>query len=301
MTGTRDPQQDGSIQAMLSDSGLEAATELRSALEQLRAVVPDTAPAPRADLAALLAAGASGSDAPVLATTMALPTVATTALPAATTTALPTVATTALPAVTTTALPVVASAEAAADESLPPGVTSLAERRGRKRRLAIVGGAVVGAMTLGAGTVAASSEDFRHSVSQSVSVIFQPAGPGAPAPEHVQPSPSSVPAFPAPAATSPAGTPEAVPSSTAPTDAARDGDKESRKQSGHRSRATPPAVGRDGILPAPAQRPGPSAPGLPGNGNRNGDGDDNEDLPRGPGRTTPTLPGVVPTKAPGYP
>ena len=61
MTGTRDPQQDGSIQAMLSDSGLEAAAELRSALEQLRAVVPDAAPAPRADLAALLAAGTAGA------------------------------------------------------------------------------------------------------------------------------------------------------------------------------------------------------------------------------------------------
>ena len=61
MTGTRDPQQDGSIQAMLGDSGLESAAELRSALEQLRAVVPDAAPAPRADLAALLAAGTAGA------------------------------------------------------------------------------------------------------------------------------------------------------------------------------------------------------------------------------------------------
>ena len=32
MTGTRDTQQDGSIQAMLRDSGLEAATELRNSL-----------------------------------------------------------------------------------------------------------------------------------------------------------------------------------------------------------------------------------------------------------------------------
>jgi hypothetical protein len=38
MTGTRDPQQDGSIQAMLRDSGLEAAAELRSSLEELRAL-----------------------------------------------------------------------------------------------------------------------------------------------------------------------------------------------------------------------------------------------------------------------
>ena len=165
MTGTRDPQQDGTIQAMLGDSGLESAAELRSALEQLRAVVPDAAPAPRADLAALLAAGTAGA----------------TGLAAAPDTA------------TTTALPTVASAKNDADESLPAGVTSLAERRGRKRRLAIVGGAVVGAMTLGAGAVAASSEDFRHSVSHTVGVIFQTPGHGTPAPEHVQPSPSSSP------------------------------------------------------------------------------------------------------------
>jgi hypothetical protein len=153
-------------------------------------------------------------------------------------------------------------------------------------------------MTLGAGAVAASSDDFRHSLSQTVDVIFQPAEHATPAPELVQPSPSSVPALPAPAATAPAGTPTA-PSSAAPTGAAPDGDKESGKQSGHKSRATPPAVGRDGILPGL-----PGAPGLRGNGdygNRNGDGDDNEDLPRGPGQTMPTLPGVVPSMAPANP
>ena len=170
---------------MLSDSGLESAAELRSALEQLRAVVPHEAPAPRADLAALLAAGAAGS-------------VSASPVPASP-----------VP-VTTTALPTVASANHSADESLPTGVASLAERRGRKRRLAIVGGAVVGAMTLGAGAVAASSEDFRHSVSNTVGVIFQPAGHATPAPEHVEPSPASVPAIPAPAVTSPAGTRGAV-------------------------------------------------------------------------------------------
>ncbi len=256
MTGTRDPQQDGSIQAMLSDSGLESAAELRSALEQLRAVVPDAAPTPRADLAALLAAGAAGVTGPAAPVSAA-----------------------------TTALPAVASAKDAANQSLPTGVTSLAERRGRKRRLAVVGGAVVGAMTLGAGAVAASSEDFRHSVSQTVGVIFLPAGHGTPAPEHVQPSPSQVPALPAPAATFGPG--------TAPTGAGSPNSSSTpgSPAAGH----TPPAVGRDGILPTPGQRP--ESPGLPGGG-RNGGG---EDLPRVPGRITPTLPGVVPTKAPGHP
>ena len=248
MTGTRDPQQDGTIQAMLGDSGLESAAELRSALEQLRAVVPDAAPAPRADLAALLAAGTAGA----------------TGLAAAP------------DAAATTALPTVASAKNDAGEPLPAGVTSLAERRGRKRRLAIVGGAVVGAMTLGAGAVAASSEDFRHSVSHTVGVIFQTPGHGTPAPEHVQPSPSSVPALPAPAATpghGTSGTPGADPSGASTrTSSSTPG----ATAAGHAPPATPPAVGRDGILPTPGQRPGapglPGSPDLPGGGGNPGTG-----------------------------
>ena len=218
---------------MLSDSGLESAAELRSALEQLRAVVPHEAPAPRADLAALLAAGAAGS-------------VSASPVPASP-----------VP-VTTTALPTVPSANHSADESLPTGVASLAERRGRKRRLAIVGGAVVGAMTLGAGAVAASSEDFRHSVSNTVGVIFQPAGHATPAPERVEPSPASVPAIPAPAVTSPAGTRGAVPSGAGTPDTSG---ASGSPAAGHTPPAAPPAVGRDGILPTPGQRP--EAPGLP--------------------------------------
>jgi len=272
MTGTRDPQQDGTIQAMLGDSGLESAAELRSALEQLRAVVPDAAPAPRADLAALLAAGTAGA----------------TGLAAAP------------DAATTTALPTVAFAKNDADESLPAGVTSLAGRRGRKRRLAIVGGAVVGAMTLGAGAVAASSEDFRHSVSHTVGVIFQTPGHGTPAPEHVQPSPSSVPALPAPAATPGHGTSGTPGADQSGASTRTSSSTPGATAAGHAPPATPPAVGRDGILPTPGQRPGapglPGSPGLPGGGGNAG-----KDLPRVPGHITPTLPGAVPTKAPGQP
>ena len=159
-------------------------------------------------------------------------------------------------------------------KSLPAGVTSLAERRGRKRRLAIVGGAVVGAMTLGAGAVAASSEDFRHSVSHTVGVIFQPAGHGSPAPEHVQPSPSSVPALPAPAATSRPGTPGA-PRLTGRGRTPNSSSTPGSPAAGHKPPATPPAVGRDGILPTPGQRPeapGLRSPGLPGGGGNAGQG-----------------------------
>ena len=72
MTGTREPQQGGRIQAMLQDAGLESSTELRRSLEELSALVPDRAPAPRADLAALMAAGSFASAA---ATTTAMPAV----------------------------------------------------------------------------------------------------------------------------------------------------------------------------------------------------------------------------------
>jgi hypothetical protein len=212
----------------------------------------------------------------------------------------------------TRAMPAAASSGAAAAPSsgdsagsVPSGaaagpdavVVNLADRRkARNRRLAIVGGAVIGAMSLGAGAVAASSEDFRHSVSQTVGVIFQPSGHATQAPDHVQPSPASVPAFPAPAAT--AGTPgTAQPSSGAPAGAAQDAGKEAAEQAGHTPPVSPPAVGRDGILPAPGH--GPQAPGLPTMpGNPGGSGGD--DLPGVPGHIMPTLPAIVPTKAPDH-
>ena len=276
MTGTRDPQQDGSIQAMLSDSGLESAADLRSALEQLRAVVPDEAPAPRADLAALLAGGEAGAAGPAAPVSAPVP-------------------------ASTMALPTVVSATDAADESLPAGVTSLAERRGRKRRLAIVGGAVIGAMSLGAGAVAASSEDFRHSVSQTVGVIFQPAGHATPPPEQGRQSPSSVPVLPSPGSTSRSGAPGASPTGAGtPSSSSNQGSA----AASHTPPATPPAVGRGGILPTPGQRP--EAPGLPGSpglgdGGNGGNGGGGEKLPRIPGRASPTLPEVLPTQAPTHP
>ena len=256
MTGTREPQQDGSIQAMLRDSGLEAATGLRSSLEELRALVPDRAPAPRADLAALLAAGAPGfnahgSDAGVSTAT-------------------------------TTAMPAVASAPEDSHEVLPAGVTSLAERRGRKRRLAIVGGAVVGAMTLGAGAVAASSGDFRESVNHTVGMIFQPSGatPDV-APEPAKPSPADIPAAPVPSNVAGATTPPAA-------DAVQQAPGSAAEVPAKPGAVTPPAVGRGGVLPKPPQRPvTPGIPGLPGPGGERG-------LPSNP-LPEPTLPGVFPT------
>jgi hypothetical protein len=248
MTGTREPQQDGSIHAMLRDSGLESSTELRGSLEELRSLVPDQAPAPRADLAALLAAGAPTAG-----------TVLTTA---------------------TTVLPLVASAPEPTDDALPAGVSSLAERRGLKRRLAIVGGAVVGAMTLGAGAVAASSEDFRESVNHTVGVIFQPSGetPDV-APKPAKPSPTDIPATPAPSnAAGATAQPTADDVPEAPGSAT----------GGPQKPSSPPAVGRGGVLPTPPQRPvTPGVPTLPGRG-------ENRVLPTKP-LPEPTLPVELPT------
>ena len=227
MTGTRNPQQDGSIQAMLRDSGLEAAGELRSTLEQLQALVPEQAPEPRADLAALLTAGSAGRD-------------------------------------------------------LPAGVSSLADRsRVRKRRMALIGGAVVGAMSLGAGAVAASSHDFRENVGHTLGVIFQPAAPvrtQAPA----RPAPTDVPAVPA--------APVPVPAGTSPAAAATAAQAAARRTPRPQQPAavvTPPAVGRAGALPTPSRRP--ATPGLPGHNGRN--------LAPSPQPVAPTLPGL-PTAVP---
>ena len=249
MTGTREPQQEGPIQAMLRDAGLESSTELRRSLEELSALVPDRAPAPRADLAALLAAGSFAS------------------APAA-----------------TTAMPAVPSSPDSGEEPLPAGVTSLAERRGRKRRLAIVSGAVLGAMTLGAGAVAASSQDFRQNVSHTVGSIFQPTGltPDT-APKPARPSPADIPAAPVP--------PEATGATTAPAaaDATAAPGPAASVPAKPGTAANPPAVGRGGVLPTPSQRPvTPGTPRLPGAG-----GD--RDLPG-----APVLPGVLPT-IPGQP
>ena len=243
MTGTRNPRQDGSIQAMLRDSGLEAATELRSTLERMQALVPDHAPAPRADLAALLAGGSTAPAEPAAGTA---DTLAVDTLPA---------------------------------EALPAGVSSLADRRrGRRRRMALVSGAVVGAMSLGVGAVAAASPDFREDVGHALTVIFQPAAP-APVPAPTAPSPSDLPAapVPAPAGTSPAGTVPAVP--------APEGTAPAAKRPGPAS--TPPAGGRGGSLPTPGQRPV-----VPGQNGRN--------IPGSPLPTVPSVP-ELPTSSSDLP
>lgn len=156
-------REEGEIQAILLDSGLEDDADLRRSLEELRGLGQDPAPQPRADLAALLAHGASAAGAPTAdASTQAMRRAST------------------------------------------PDVASLEQhRRNRQRRMGmVVGAAVVGAMGLGAGAVAASSEDFRNSVGHTVVRIFQPASETtAPAPTPT--SPADLPAVPAPTVAAP--------------------------------------------------------------------------------------------------
>lgn len=275
MTGTREPQQEGPIQAMLQDAGLESSTELRRSLEELSAMVPDRAPAPRADLTALLAAGSFASAAGGSARASAVASAEGGSGGGSA-------------AATTTPMPPLPSVPASGEESLPAGVASLAERRGRKRRLAVVSGAVLGAMTLGAGAVAASSEDFRENVGHTVGTIFQPPGGTADmAPKPARPSPADLPAAPVPSkATGDTTAPTAADAPAAPGPApvvpAEPG-----------AAAAPPAAGPDRVVPTPSQRPvTPETLRLPGSSGDRG-------IPAVP-LPAPTLPGVLPV-LPGQP
>lgn len=285
MTGTHGPQQDGSIGEMLRDSGLDGATELRNSLEQLRALVPERAPAPRADLAALLAAGAPESP------------------------------TAGFPGPVATAAPAAATAPVPADGALPPGVPNLMDRRKRNRRLAIVAGTVAGAMSLGAGAVAASSEDFRLVLGQTLGILFQPAG-HVPAPKRAEPSPAGIPAIPpapavpgAPAASAPAPAVPGAPAASAPApfpaaDASHVPGKFGWPGAGRilPTHTALPAVGGAGELPAPDGLPvTPGLPELPGTRDPDGVDDDvlGPHLSPVPAASTPAP--TLPAKFPGQP
>lgn len=181
---------------------------------------------------------------------------------------------------------------------LMPGVTRLdLRRRNRQRRMGIVmGAAVVGAMGLGAGAVAASGEDFRVSVSNAVVKILEPASqarvPNAEAAPAL-PSDVSVPAALPPAAVSPS--PSATPSRSASAS------KSARPQTPASTSPAPGNAASDHAAkptktPAPTLRPRPvpatRVPATPGAGAR----PFASLLP-----LLPTLPGGVPDPVPGKP
>jgi hypothetical protein len=242
MSVTPAGREEGEIQAILLDSGLEDDADLRRSLEVLRGLARDSAPQPRADLAAMLAHGASASGAPA---------------------------------------PVVPS-QGGAMRRAASNVASLEmHRRNRQRRMGfVVGAAVVGAMGLGAGAVAASSEDFRNSVGHTVVRIFQPTSettapvptspagiPAAPAPTVAAPKPSvtgtaaspSAPVTPAQTDPSPA---KGSSNSSAANGSSRDAAKSQAPTPGRPSQL--PTVPGTGVAPKLPAKPLPAVPTLPG-------------------------------------
>lgn len=223
MSVTSTDREDGEIQAILLDSGLEEDADLRRSLEELRGLAQIAAPAPRADLAALLT----------------------------------------------------------------PGVSSLelARRRRQRRMGVVIGAAVVGAMGLGAGAVAASSEDFRRSVGHTV-VQFFPSADDATAPNRadvVSPSPADVPVLPAPVPSpAPSATGKPSPAGASP---------------GQTARVTPRAPGLGIAVPGDTRNQGQSVPptllpDVPGT---------SPNLPSKPRTAVPTPPAPIEHPAPDKP
>ncbi|MDQ1056920.1 hypothetical protein QFZ23_000821 [Arthrobacter globiformis] len=248
MSVTPAGREEGEIQAILLDSGLEDDADLRRSLQELRGLAQDPAPQPRADLAALLADGASASGVPAQGET-----------------------------------PQSASMRRASN------VASLElHRRNRQRRMGIVvGAAVVGAMGLGAGAVAASSEDFRNSVSHTVVRIFQPTSQTT-APMPVPTSPAGIPAAPAPTVAAPKPSVTGTAASSAPATPAQT-DPASSNGSSNSSAANGSSGSRGATksqTPAPA-RPS-QLPTVPGTGVA-------PKLPAKPLPAVPTVPGGMPT------
>ncbi|MBT2520175.1 hypothetical protein [Arthrobacter sp. ISL-28] len=220
MSATPTGREDGEIQAILRDSGFEEDADLRSTLEDLRALALEGPPEPRADLRALLT----------------------------------------------------------------PGVSSLepACRRRQRRMGVVVGAAVVGAMGLGAGAVAASSEDFRRSVGHTV-VQFFPAADDATAPKKadvVSPSPADVPVLPMPSP-APSTTGAASPTEASP---------------GQTARVTPRAPGNGITLPGDTRTKGRAVssqlPDVPGTSPK---------LPSDPRTAVPTQPAPIEHPTPAKP
>lgn len=161
---------------------------------------------------------------------------------------------------------------------LTPGVASLERKRwGKRRRTAVLSAAVVGAMGLGAGAVAAANEDFRETVGHTVGILLQPTrempsdSPASPSPA---PSPSDLPGVQGDASKTGVPVPAAPSAPAAPGTA--DGSSASPSSgtgAKHPLQPIGPVNGHDGVV-------------------------EQKDLPVLPSSAKPTLPGV-PSTAPG--
>ena len=184
MSDTAGSRNEGAVDQLLLEAGMGGDGQLRDALLHLRALAAE-APAPSADIAALMA-GPSAATTPVFPVGAA----ATTTLPAA---------------------------GQPADQ--------LAARRRAKRRITLTTLSVAASLAAGGAVAAASDQGFRDSISQLNQAVtsFVTGSAAAPAGNDTKQAPVPVPAGPRPSATSsadavpPAPAPASAPAAAAPS------------------------------------------------------------------------------------
>ncbi|MDE8587227.1 hypothetical protein [Arthrobacter sp. NQ4] len=206
MSDTAGSRNQGAVDQLLLEAGMDDDGQLRDALLNLRALAAE-APAPSAEIAALMAG---------------TPTAATTVLPVgvpAATTMLPTTGATAEGGA---AQPRAAQFSAAQPSPAQPSAAKpadeLAARRRAKRRITLTTLSVAASLAAGGAVAAASDQGFRDSISQLNQAVtsFVTGSAAAPAGNDTTQAPVPVPAGPRPSATSSA---DAVPPAPAPASA----------------------------------------------------------------------------------
>ena len=190
MSDTAGSRNQGAVDQLLLEAGVDDDGQLRDALLNLRALAAE-APAPSAEIAALMAG---------------TPTAATTVLP-----------TTGATAEGGAAQPRAAHFSAAQPSPVKPA-DELAARRRAKRRITLTTLSVAASLAAGGAVAAASDQGFRDSISQLNQAVtsFVTGSAAAPAGNDTKPAPVPGPAGPRPSATSSA---DAVPPAPAPASA----------------------------------------------------------------------------------
>ncbi|MDQ0119920.1 hypothetical protein AB0280_04535 [Pseudarthrobacter sp902506025] len=191
MSDTAGSRNQGAVDQLLLEAGMDDDGQLRDALLNLRALAAE-APAPSAEIAALMAG---------------TPTAATTVLPVG------------VPAATTVLPTTGATAEGGAAQPSPvKPADELAARRRAKRRITLTTLSVAASLAAGGAVAAASDQGFRDSISQLNQAVtsFVTGSAAAPAGNDTTQAPVPVPAGPRPSATSSA---DAVPPAPAPASA----------------------------------------------------------------------------------
>ncbi|UTT69235.1 hypothetical protein NMQ03_18915 [Arthrobacter sp. DNA4] len=196
MSDTAGSRNQGAVDQLLLEAGMDDDGQLRDALLNLRALAAE-APAPSADIAALMA-GTS--------------TAATTVLPVGVLTA-----TTVLPTAGAAADAGAAQPSPAQPNPLKPA-DELAARRRAKRRITLTTLSVAASLAARGAVAAASDQGFRDSISQLNHAVtsFVTGSAAAPSGNDTKPAPVPGPAGPRPSATSSA---DAVPPAPAPASA----------------------------------------------------------------------------------